>query len=297
MENPKVSVITPTYKRSGMLPRAIKSVLNQSYQNIEIIVVDDNNPDTEWRIATEERMQEFKDDPRVKYVKHEKNMNGSVARNTGIAASTGDIITYLDDDDWYYTEKIEKQVKYLLDHPEHHAVYCGWRRYGDELPNAEGDVAASILSGQDVIITNSIMMWKKDTVECGGWDNTLRRHQEAALLLNYCRIGGAFGRLPEILVEFDISDRGNTINNKTNEKIIDYLLEKYDDLVELQEKKKKGSKAYIYCGRYKALVYSNILNHKYVEACRVYCKILRLYPFYFNVFLFKDILKRITKKK
>ena len=88
MENPKVSVITPTYKRSGMLPRAIKSVLNQSYQNIEIIVVDDNNPDTEWRIATEERMQEFKDDPRVMYVKHEKNMNGSVARNTGIAAST-----------------------------------------------------------------------------------------------------------------------------------------------------------------------------------------------------------------
>lgn len=49
MEKPKVSVITPTYKRSEMLPRAIKSVLAQTYKNVEIVVVDDNDPDSEWR--------------------------------------------------------------------------------------------------------------------------------------------------------------------------------------------------------------------------------------------------------
>ena len=169
MENPKVSVITPTYKRSEMLPRAVRSVLAQTYKNIEIVVVDDNNPDSEWRNATEQRMKEFDNDPRVIYVKHDKNMNGSAARNTGIKFSTGDIITYLDDDDWYYPEKVEKQVQYLLTHPEHHAVYCGWRRYGDELPNiGEGNLYRAVLSGQNIIITNSIMMWKEDTLKCGG---------------------------------------------------------------------------------------------------------------------------------
>ena len=59
MEKLKVSVITPTYKRSEMLPRAIKSVLAQTYKNVEIVVVDDNDPDSEWRKKTEQRMEEF----------------------------------------------------------------------------------------------------------------------------------------------------------------------------------------------------------------------------------------------
>ncbi len=66
-----VSVIIPTYKRSEFLERAISSILTQSYHNIEIVVVDDNDPDSEYREATEVRIQAINDN-RVKYVKNEK---------------------------------------------------------------------------------------------------------------------------------------------------------------------------------------------------------------------------------
>ena len=158
-----VSVIIPTYKRSDMLPRAIASVLNQSYANIEAVVVDDNNPDTEYRKHTEILMMQYEFDKRVKYVKHSKNFNGSVARNTGIKNSDGEIVAFLDDDDTFYPEKIEKQVEYLLQHPKYRAVYCGWDRAGDiVIPNDEGNLSYNILSGDHIIYTNAIMMWKKD---------------------------------------------------------------------------------------------------------------------------------------
>ena len=121
---PLVSIIIPTYKRSNMLSRTIESVLNQTYQNIEIIVVDDNDKNTTYRKDTEIVMRKYKDNYKVKYIKHDKNMNGAVARNTGIRVSKGEYIGFLDDDDIFYKEKIQKQVEYLEKNIEYDAVYC-----------------------------------------------------------------------------------------------------------------------------------------------------------------------------
>ena len=86
--NPTVSVIIPTYNRANLVGRAIKSVLNQTYQNLEIIVVDDGSTDN-----TEEAIEEFqKQDKRIKYIKHERNMGGLAARNTGIKKSRAGLI-------------------------------------------------------------------------------------------------------------------------------------------------------------------------------------------------------------
>jgi glycosyltransferase involved in cell wall biosynthesis len=112
--NYKVSIIIPTYKRSDYLIRAIESVISQNYQNIEIIVIDDNNPYSEFRKATEIKMQKYSNNEKVKYLKNDRNLGGALARNVGIREATGDYITFLDDDDVYLPYKIEKQLNFML---------------------------------------------------------------------------------------------------------------------------------------------------------------------------------------
>lgn len=110
----KISVIIPTYNRTDTLKRAIKSVLAQTYSNVEIIVVDDN---------VEKELKE-----RVKSICGELNVSkniflqetsgkngGGVARNIGCKKATGDYLAFLDDDDVYLEEKLEKQLEYTVD--------------------------------------------------------------------------------------------------------------------------------------------------------------------------------------
>lgn len=113
--NYKISIIIPTYKRATMLKRAVESCLNQSYKNIEVIVVDDNNPNSDYRKETSELMKSFAEDDRVKYVLMKKNSGGVQARNKGISEAIGEYIAFLDDDDYFLDGKIEKQLKYMLD--------------------------------------------------------------------------------------------------------------------------------------------------------------------------------------
>lgn len=109
-----VSVVIPTYSRNITLSRAIDSVLEQTHQNLEIIVVDDNPPDSEWRVSTQKLMQQYADNEKIHYIQNAKNMGGSRARNEGIKAANGEYIAFLDDDDEYFSEKIEKQLHCFL---------------------------------------------------------------------------------------------------------------------------------------------------------------------------------------
>lgn len=109
-----VSVVIPTYSRNITLTRAIDSVLAQTHQNLEIIVVDDNPPDSEWRVSTQKLMQQYTDNEKIRYIQNAKNMGGSGARNVGIKAAKGEYIAFLDDDDEYFPEKVEKQLHCFL---------------------------------------------------------------------------------------------------------------------------------------------------------------------------------------
>jgi len=110
-KNPTVSVIIPTYNRAHLIGRAIQSVLNQTYQNFEIIVVDDGSTDnTEGLIKKCQKQNK-----RIRYIKHGKNKGGATARNTGIKFATGKYIAFQDSDDEWLPEKLEKQMRVFRD--------------------------------------------------------------------------------------------------------------------------------------------------------------------------------------
>ncbi len=112
-----VSVIIPTYKRDVCyLARALKSVLCQTYEPIEIIVIDDSPEEYSGRKAVAAYMEKIqKTNPSIIYLQNAKNMGGSFARNRGISVCHGEYITFLDDDDEYKPRKIEKQVNFMLE--------------------------------------------------------------------------------------------------------------------------------------------------------------------------------------
>lgn len=102
---PQVSVIIPSYNRARMVSRAIQSVLDQTLEDFELIVVDDASIDN-----TEEVVRAY-GDPRVKYFRHEVNRGAGAARNTGSRLAGGEYLTFLDSDDEWLPTKLEKQVE------------------------------------------------------------------------------------------------------------------------------------------------------------------------------------------
>lgn len=109
IENKYVSVIIPTYNREKTIERAIKSVLNQTHCNLELIIVDDCSQDN-----TEEIIKEISDE-RIRYLKLEKNSGANYARNKGIELSKYDLIAFQDSDDVWHEDKLEKQLKIMYE--------------------------------------------------------------------------------------------------------------------------------------------------------------------------------------
>jgi glycosyltransferase involved in cell wall biosynthesis len=108
---PKVSVIIPTYNRAHLISETIKSVLDQTFQDFEIVVIDDGSTDN-----TREVVDSFQD-PRIRYI-YQDNQGAVVARNNAILASKGEYISYLDSDDALMENALEKHVEVLDRHPE-----------------------------------------------------------------------------------------------------------------------------------------------------------------------------------
>lgn len=116
MDN-KVSIIVPSYKRKrDLFARAIESLLAQSYENIEIIIVDDNAnvEHAEYREELSNYIKEVNSD-KIKYIQNEKNLGGALSRNVGIENATGEYITFLDDDDRYLKNKVKNQLEFMIE--------------------------------------------------------------------------------------------------------------------------------------------------------------------------------------
>jgi glycosyltransferase involved in cell wall biosynthesis len=124
-----VSVIIPTYNRADMITESIQSVLNQTYTEFELLVVDDGSTDN-----TKQVVESIKDE-RIRNIVMPENGGAGAARNEGIRQAKYDYIAFQDSDDFWLPEKLEKQMKLLAQHPEAGIVYCAY-----ECHKPNGDV-------------------------------------------------------------------------------------------------------------------------------------------------------------
>lgn len=106
----KVSVITPSYNSAKYIGKTIDSILSQSYENLELIIVDDCSSDDSLAVIK----NYIKNDSRVKLYRLSKNSGAAVARNTGIQHAQGKFIAFLDSDDTWDSDKLEKQIEFML---------------------------------------------------------------------------------------------------------------------------------------------------------------------------------------
>ncbi|XVH33851.1 glycosyltransferase family 2 protein (plasmid) [Haloferacaceae archaeon DSL9] len=202
---PTASVIVPTYNRADALPRTIDSVLAQTFEDLELIVVDDASSDNTKNVV------ESYDDPRITFLSHETNQGGSAARNTGIEHATGEYIAFLDSDDEWLPQKLERQISTLESRADDWvAAYCGVITVSETPRHPLREFLGSLFSPQsttegpeggeelikEVLTDNlhtsagSTLIVRRDIVEkIDGFDESFDRFQDPEFLIRVLEQG------------------------------------------------------------------------------------------------------------
>ena len=226
---PKVSVIIPTRNRSNLLQVAITSVLNQTFQDFEIIVVDDASTD-----AIAEIVSGFVDD-RIRYVRHQIGRGGSAARNTGIRNSNGEYVAFLDDDDEWFPEKLKLQIALLESSPRTvGVVYAGYwivdrasgRINGQKIPEKRGDLSDELLAGNSVGGTSIVLARRECFDRVGLFDETLPSFQDYDLWIRISK-EFHFDFIPSPLCNYYVHDNKISTDVEALRKGIEILLAKH----------------------------------------------------------------------
>lgn len=193
--NSLVSIVIPTYRRNDMLERAIRSALAQTYENLEVLVVDDNGFGTPYSYHVAEIVNSI-NDARVHLITNEVNLGGAGARNVGIDRSRGKFIAFLDDDDEYLPDKLLLSLKRFEEAGnEKLALVYGWATsiYDDGstyLNNAvyEGWCPAELLITRCLAATSQWVCLRSALVDVGGFENVPAK-QDSILMLKLFQAG------------------------------------------------------------------------------------------------------------
>lgn len=268
-DKPLVSIVMPTYKRSAFLERAIDSLLKQDYEYIEIIVVDDNDPLSEYRKETEKKMLIYKNTEKVCYIKNDKNIGGALARNNGIKNSNGSFITFLDDDDIYLNDKISTQVKFMKEYG-YDMSFTDLRLHNNENKLVDYREYSFIKSFDKKrlmryhltqhITGTPTFMFKKEYLEQIGGFSEIKMGQEFFLMLKTIESNGSIGYLPgsQVIAYLHKNERISIGKNKyQGEKVLLELKKKYFEVLTLREK------IYVYFRHHAVIAVTGIRSKDY----------------------------------
>ena len=225
----QVSVIIPTYNRAGFLGGAVKSVLAQSFTDLEILVVDDCGSDDAAAVVESFGRAE------VRYLRHDRRRGCAAARNTGILESSGEYIAFLDDDDEWYPEKLARQMSAMLASPaELGGIYTGYfivnredgQIRGQMVPTECGDIYATLLAGNCVGGSSCMLLRRSCFDDIGLFDERLSSFEDHDLWLRAAR-KYRFDCIREPLLRYFVHGDRVWTNAEALTQGLDLMLRKY----------------------------------------------------------------------
>jgi glycosyltransferase involved in cell wall biosynthesis len=232
--NPLISIIIPTYNVEKYIKETLNSVINQSYNNFEVLVIDDSSTDS----TAEEIKRIAKSDGRISYYKIEHAGRPSVPRNYGISKSSGEYVAFLDADDIWNWDKLKDQIRFLQKYPNLIFVYSMSVTFGNvnvfspyyevlPLLNKAATTNGELILKGNSITCSSVMVRKEYLQKTGGYDEdpNLKAVEDYDLWLRLSELG-AFGFIPKIHVNYRIHGKQSSSDWETKQKRLEYLSKK-----------------------------------------------------------------------
>ncbi len=226
---PKVSIVLPTYNGAKYIRQSIDSCLKQTYENIELIVVDDASSDD-----TPEIVRSYKD-VRLKYIRHEKNRGLPASLNTGFQEAPGEYLSWTSDDNYYAANAVEKMLNYLKNN-DCQFVHCSYYRfYNDDQSHSEIIKPPSGKSLKDVNIIGACFLYSKEVMQRVGLYDT-----DVFLAEDYdywLRVSKEFSicHLDEALYFYRIHSQSLYESRYYEVKITDFLVRLKNDVTNVQQ--------------------------------------------------------------
>ncbi|MCX6752830.1 MAG: glycosyltransferase family 2 protein [Candidatus Nomurabacteria bacterium] len=230
----KISIIIPTYNSSKFIRNTIQSVLEQTYTDWELLIIDDCSKD-----ETEEIIKEYKKkEPKIKFYKTDNNSGGpALSKNIGIKNSNGSYIAFLDHDDEWHKEKLEKQIKLFenskdknlgivstfLDIKEKETIIKYSKNY-------RKDILKYLASG-NFLMTSSCIMVKKDVFEkIGLFDKSLSVSDDLDMWIRIAKNNYNFDYVPEYLTTYIYHNKNASLINRENYTETKLLFKKHKEI-------------------------------------------------------------------
>lgn len=276
---PLVSAIITTYERPTYLRKAVQSVLEQTYENVELVVVDDHSKPPAQQALTE---MDLNDLVRVRYVRHDENRGANAARNSGIDAASGEYVAFLDDDDRWEPSKLARQVETFADADEDvGVVYSGVEKISETgsyqriPPVVDGDMTKSLLC-RNVVGGMSVVMVRTDIAADVPLDERFPAWQDLEWYVNLSQ-RTKFERLPEPLVLYEYTSPNKLSDDLKKKRTARRLfVEKFSSLAAQYgwffHRKMRAWAAY-------RVGSAALKQGNYVLAWRLYAVAVMLYPF------------------
>lgn len=218
----------PTYRRTDVVVRAIRSVLSQTITDLEVIVVDDEPCHAVARLCRD------MDDPRIRYIAHEVNRGLSAARNTGIAAARAPYIAFLDDDDEWAPTKLERQLDAMRVH-ERDVVVTSYERWlrpdgsaSDHAVHLTGNVRGRLLR-DDMVHMVTLLVPTIAFSKVGGFDEQLFHHEDLDMAL---RLSAHYDlvTVPEPLTVIHVTPGSLSRNNQNRIRALERIINGHAEL-------------------------------------------------------------------